>query len=328
MNANERLDLNDLPTPKSLIEAVKVFSDESTALRFMVALRWGGLDKVTCPRCKSARVRFISTRRVWECREDHPSKRFSVKTNTIMEESPLPLGMWLIGIWLEANAKNSVSSYEVHRSLGITQKSAWFMQQRIRLAMQKGDFFSKLTGEVEVDETFIGGKARNMHPGKRKAKGRGAAGKAVVMGLLERHGEVRTVVVDNTKRKTLKPHIQAHVETGAQVFTDALKSYTGLSEEYIHGVIDHAECYVKGNIHTNGLENYWSLFKRCIKGTHVSVEPFHLFRYLDAQSFRFNNRKADDGGRFVKVLESVGDKRLMYKSLIGESSTPAPSIQG
>src|SRR4051794_36760165 len=185
--------------PETLVEAVRVFGDESNALRFMVALRWGGFDKVCCPRCGSTRMRFIGTRRVWECRETHPCKRFSIRTNTIMEDSPLPLGTWLVGMWLEANAKNSISSYEVMRSLGVTQKTGWFMQQRIRLAMQSGDFFKKLTGEVEVDETFIGGKARNMHVGKRKAKGRGAVGKAVVMGLLERHGEVRTFVVDNIK---------------------------------------------------------------------------------------------------------------------------------
>lgn len=159
-----------------------------------------------------------------------------------------------------------------------------------------------------------------MHPGKRKAKGRGAAGKAVVMGLLQRHGEVRTLVVDNTKRRTLQPHIHEHVAKGAAVFTDALASYAGLAPEYVHQVIDHAECYAKGNVHTNGLENFWSLFKRCIKGTHVSVEPFHLFRYLDAEAFRFNNRKTNDGARFIKVAQGVDGKRLMYKNLIGETN--------
>jgi transposase-like protein len=315
MNASK----NTVANPETLMEAVKTFADPTVALAFMVNLRWP--DGVCCPRCGSTRVRFIQTRSVWECREIHTARRFSIKTGTIMEESPLSLDKWLCAIWLEANAKNSISSYEVKRALGITQKSAWFMQQRVRLAMQNGDFFKKLTGEVEVDETFIGGKARNMHAGKRNAKGRGAAGKAVVMGLLERHGEVRTFVVDNTSRKKLLPNVRAHVEKGTQVFTDALASYTGLAPEYVHSVIDHAECYAKGNVHTNGLENYWSLFKRCIKGTHISVEPFHLFRYLDAEAFRFNSRKAKDGGRFLKVLGQVGGKRLTYKSLIGEEST-------
>ncbi len=322
MNANDK-NATPIKNPETLVEAVKLFANEDTALRFMVSLRWP--EQVCCPRCGSVRVRFIGTRSVWECRETHPGKRFSIKTGTIMEDSPLPLSTWLVAIWLEANAKNSISSYEVMRSLGVTQKTGWFMQQRIRLAMQNGDFFKKLTGEVEVDETFIGGKARNMHAGRRKAKGRGAAGKAVVMGLLERHGEVRTLVVDNTKRRTLLPHVHTHVEKGAQVFTDALASYSGLSPSYVHQVIDHAECYVKGNVHTNGMENFWSLFKRCIKGTHISVEPFHLFRYLDAESFRFNNRKTDDGNRFLKVLSQTTGKRLTYKGLIGESQPESVS---
>jgi transposase-like protein len=247
----------ELPAPNTLMEAVRVFADQDVVLRFMVALRWP--NGVCCPRCGSTRVRFIGTRRVWECRESHPSKRFSIKTETIMEDSPLPLDKWLVGIWLEANAKNSISSYEVHRTLGITQKSAWFMQQRIRLALQNGDLFQKLTGEVEVDETFIGGKARNMHKGRRKAKGRAAVGKAVVMGLLQRHGEARTLVVDNTRSRSLQPAVRQHVETGAQVFTDALASYMGLSASYVHQVNDHGECYVKGNVHTNGMEDFWSL---------------------------------------------------------------------
>jgi len=312
MNTNE-----NIKTPNTLMEAVKVFSDPTVALAFMVKLRWP--DRVFCPRCGCAKVRFIKTRQIWECSEEHKSRRFSIKTDTIMEDSPLSLDKWLIAIWLEANAKNSISSYEVHRSLGITQKSAWFMQQRIRLAMQSGGFFRKLTGEVEVDETFIGGRARNMHAGKRKAKGRGFAGKAVVMGLLERHGEVRTLVVENTRVRTLRPHVHAHVENGADVYTDALASYSGLGENYFHQVIDHAECYAKGKVHTNGLENYWSLFKRCIKGTHVSIEPFHPFRYLDAEAFRFNNRKANDGERFAKALSQVEGKRLTYKALTGDN---------
>lgn len=308
MNTNE-----PIAAPQTLLEAAKLFSDPAIALAFMVQLRWP--DGVGCPRCGCAKVRFIKTRSVWECSENHPQKRFSIKTNTIMEDSPLSLDKWLVAIWLEANAKNSISSYEVHRSLGITQKSAWFMQQRIRLAMQSGGFFQKLSGEVEVDETLIGGRARNMHKGKRKALGRGYAGKVAVMGLLQRHGEVRTLVIDNTRRGTLQPKVREHVEKGTEVFTDALASYTGLDNEYIHQVIDHAECYAKGKVHTNGLENYWSLFKRCIKGTHISIEPFHLFRYLDAEAFRFNNRKVKDGDRFTKALGQVEGKRLTYKNL-------------
>jgi len=277
---------------------------------------------VCCPRCGSDRTRFIATRRQWECRVGHPQARFSIKTGTVMEDSPLSLDKWLIAIWMEANAKNSISSYEVHRALGITQKSAWFLQQRIRLAMQNGDFFQQLTGEVEVDETFIGGQARFMHKGKKKRviKGTGGhlSGKAAVMGLLERHGQVRTIVLDSVKKNPMHTHVKNNVEPGSTLYTDAYASYVGLEKEYVHKVIDHAETYVKGNVHTNGLENFWSLFKRCIKGTHISVEPFHLFRYLDAETFRFNERKDNDGGRFLKVVGGIDGKRLTYKSLTGK----------
>lgn len=303
-------------SPKTLMDAIRYFADPDKALGFMVQLRWP--NGVACPHCGSLEVRFISTRRMWECKSKHAKRQFTVKVGTIMEDSPLPLDKWLAAIWMIANAKNGVSSYEIHRSLGITQKSAWFLSHRIRLAMQTGSFLKKLTGEVEVDETFIGGAARNMHKGKRKVLGSGTVGKAVVLGILERKGQVKTMVVPNTKRHTLHGEIKQHVEPGSKVYTDALRSYEGLAPEYLHAAIDHAECYAKGNIHTNGLENFWSLLKRCIDGTYVAVEPFHLFRYMDEQTFRYNNRQAKDGGRFLKVLESICGKRVTYRALTGQ----------
>jgi transposase-like protein len=226
------------------------------------------------------------------------------------------------------NCKNGISSYEMARALGVTQKSAWFMNHRIRLAVQEGTF-EPMSGEVEVDETFIGGAARFMHKGRREAKitGTGGAGKTAVMGLLERHGKdghstVRAKVVPNVRRKTLSPEVRQQVAEGSEVFTDALKSYADLADAYNHQVIDHAECYVKGKIHTNGLENFWSLLKRSIKGTYVSVEPFHLFRYLDEQTFRFNTRKVGDGTRFLHAAAGIIGKRLTYKSLTA-SEVPA-----
>jgi transposase-like protein len=260
--------------PQTLMDAIRYFSDPDICLAFVAGLRWP--DGVTCPQCGSPEVTFLANRRVWQCRGKHERRQFSVKTGTIFEDSPLGLDKWLAAIWMIANAKNGISSYEIARSLGVTQKSAWFMLHRIRLAMQTGTF-AKLGGEVEVDETYIGGKARNMHRGARKAKGRGAVGKAVVMGLLERHGEVRTHVVPDTVRKTLHDKVRDHVEPGSTVYTDELASYKGLESDYAHKVINHAEAYVKGSIHTNGLENFWSLFKRCVKGTYVAIEPFHLF---------------------------------------------------
>ncbi len=283
--------------PQTLVDAVRYFAAPDVCLQFVVELRWP--DGVTCPTCGSKEVRFLASRRIWECRAKHPKKQFSAKTGTIFEDSPLPLDKWLAAIWMIANAKNGVSSYEIHRAIGVQQRTAWFMLQRIRLAMHAGTF-EKLSGEVEVDETYIGGKARNMHPGKRKAKGRGTVGKTAVMGLLERHGEVRTEVVPNIKEKTLCPEVRKHVAEGSTVFTDELKSYDALEDEYTHEVINHAEAYVRGNVHTNGMENFWSLLKRAIKGTYVSVEPFHLFRYLDEEAFRYNTRKDSDAGKFSK----------------------------
>jgi len=303
--------------PQTLVDAIRYFADPDVCLDFVVELRWP--DGVTCPRCGSKDVRFLEKRRIWECKAKHPKKQFSVKVGTIFEGSALGLDKWLAAMWMIANAKNGVSSYEIARSLGITQKSAWFVLHRIRLAMQT-ETFGKLGGEVEVDETFIGGKARNMHHAKRKAKGRGTGGKAVVMGLLERHGEVRAQVVPGTKGRTLRPEVLKHVESGATVYTDELASYRGLDTEYAHMVINHAEAYAKGNVHTNGMENFWSLLKRGIKGTYVSVEPFHLFRYLDEQAFRFNTRKDNDAGRFLRVARQIAGKRLEYKHLIGDSA--------
>ena len=311
---------NSLPT--TLVQAIRYFADPKVCVEFMANLRWP--NGVECPHCGCKNTHFLEKQQRWECKEKHPKRQFSVKVGTIFEDSALSLDKWLIAIWCEANSKNSISSYELAATLGITQKSAWFMQQRIRLAMQTGTFTKALSGEVEVDETFIGGKARNMHPGKRKAKGTGTVGKAVVMGLLERHGEVRVKVVGNTKRVTLHAEIRKHVEPGSEVFTDALKSYETLIADYKHQVVDHAECYVNGKIHTNGLENFWALFKRCIKGTHVSIEPFHLFRYLDAETFRFNNRESSPLNRFLKAAVGVIGKRLTYNALIGEADRGLP----
>jgi transposase-like protein/IS1 family transposase len=305
--------------PKTLQEAIIYFADADTCNTFMAQLRWP--DGVTCPHCESKAVSYLSTRRKWKCMAKECHKQFSVKVGTIMEDSPIGLDKWLAAIWMIANAKNGVSSYEIHRALGVTQKSAWFLLHRIRLAMQTGTF-EKMSGTVEVDETFIGGLARNMHKHKREAKitGTGGSGKAIVMGLLERHGEgskVRAKVIFNRTRETLHDEVRSHVESGSEVMTDSYTSYMGLDAEYVHQFTDHAETYVRGNVHTNGIENFWSLLKRSIKGTYVSVEPFHLFRYLDEQSFRFNTRKGKDADRFVETVKQIAGKRLTYEELTG-----------
>lgn len=305
--------------PKTLMEAIRYFADLNVAIEYVAKLRWP--DGPVCPKCGALDEKhyYIKSRRVWKCRAC--KKQFSVKVGTIFEDSPIGLDKWLAAIWMIANCKNGVSSYEIHRSIGVTQKTAWFMMHRIRLAMQTGTF-EKLSGEVEADETYIGGKARNIHKSKREEKvtGRGASGKVAVMGLLERHGEVRTRVVPDTKSRTLQVEVRENVEPGSEVHTDALRSYRGLDPEYVHKVVDHAERYVDGHVHTNGLENFWSLLKRGIKGTYVSVEPYHLFQYLDEQAFRFNNREAEDAGRFTATAGAIADKRLTYRELIGASA--------
>ncbi len=287
----------------------------------MIAMRWPD-GKVRCPRCDSENVAYLEKARLFKCYGKHPQAKFSLKVGTVFEDSPIGLDKWLSAIWLIANAKNGISSYEIHRGLGVTQKTAWFMLHRIRLAMQNKSL-SKLSGHVEVDETFIGGKARNMHKGRRlrTIHGTGGSGKVAVMGLLDRHsGEVRTMVVPNVRRKSLHGEVSKHVEAGSTVYSDALRSYDQLDAEYIHNVINHAEEYVRGNVHTNGIENFWSLLKRSLKGTYISVEPFHLFRYLDEQSFRFNKRKGSDLERFLEVVSMVAGKRLEYRQLIGQPS--------
>ena len=312
-------------TPSTLLEAITYFSTGDNAHNFIVQMRWP--KGVCCPRCQSQDVRFITSRKIWECKSCTKQKQFSVKVGTIMEDSPIPLSKWLAAFWLIANAKNGVSSYEIHRALGITQKSAWFLLQRIRLAMQTGTFL-KFKGQVEADETFIGGKARNMHKEAKDRKirgGTGGTGKEIVLGLLERHGKdghsvVRTIHIQSQRRSTIDPTVRENVEVGSEVFTDALSSYSKLTPEFRHQFVDHAEQYVNGQVHTNGLENFWSLLKRSIKGTYVSVEPFHLFRYLDEQAFRFNRRGLNDGERFNHVCEGMTGKRLTYSRLTGKEN--------
>jgi transposase-like protein len=315
---------------KTLREAIIHFADFEDCKALMMKLRWPD-GVVKCPHCGSEKVTWLAKNRVWKCYSKHPMPKFSLKTGTIFEDSPLGLEKWLPALWLVVNCKNGISSCETARDLGVTQKTAWFINHRLRFALKDGGF-GLLSGEVEADETFIGGKARNMHADKRARKitGTGGKDKTMVMGILERGGKVRTSVVTNRKKKALQAEVRKHVEAGSALYTDALKSYEGLNE-FEHQVVDHAVQYVDGKIHTNGLENFWSLLKRGINGTYVSVEPFHLFRYLDEQSFRYNNRKElDDYDRFELALSQITGKRLTYEHLTGKDREsalePAPSI--
>jgi transposase-like protein len=307
--------------PATLHDAIKYFADLDRCTEILAASRWP--NGVKCPTCASDQVRYIKTRRLWECKTRHPKRQFSVKVGTVFEDSPIGLDKWFTAAWLIANCKNGISSHEMARDLGVTQKTAWFMDHRIRLAMQTGTF-EKVAGTFEADESLIGGLARNMHWDKRKEKitGTGGAGKEIVMGLLDREtGKVRVKHVQDRQRHTLQKEIRENVAEGSEIFTDAWVGYDGLDREFVHGFVDHAERYVSGKIHTNGLENFWSLLKRGLKGTYVSVEPFHLFRYLDEQAYRYNNRKTNDAKRFIGVLDAVTGKRVTYEKLTGKAET-------
>ncbi|MFY9727989.1 MAG: IS1595 family transposase [Bryobacteraceae bacterium] len=314
----------------TLQDAILYFSNFENCKAVMVGLRWPD-GVVKCPRCGSDHVIWLAKNRVWKCYGKHDHPKFSLKTGTIFEDSPLPLEKWLPALWLVVNCKNGISSCETARDLGVTQKTAWFMNHRLRYALNNGGF-GLLSGDVEADETFIGGKARNMHVAKRARRitAPGIKDKTAVLGILERGGKVVTKVVPNTKKKALQVELRKHIQAGAALYTDSLKSYEGLPE-FQHHVIDHAVQYVDGKIHTNGLENFWSLLKRGVNGTYVSVEPFHLFRYLDEQSFRYNNREdMGDGDRFLLALSGIAGKRLTYGHLTGKDRTdsqePAPNV--
>lgn len=314
--------------PETLNEAIRYFSTNDNAWKFMVNLRWS--KGVSCPTCGASDVRFISTRKVWECKTKHPKRQFSVKVGTIFEDSPISLDKWFMALWMVTNCKNGVSSYEIHRELGVTQKTGWFMLHRIRLAMEAGTLFaSKMSGDIEADETFVGGKGIYMHKTVKERRGVSMGGlqcKTAVIGLIQRPtpeqpvSKVRAFVLPGLpNKKAAMATLQANAEYWSNIFTDSSHIYDTAKERYIHAAVDHAEEYVRGAVHTNGLENYWCLLKRSIKGTYVSVEPCHLFRYVAEQSFRFNNRKDDNHGRFLSVVSKVMGLRLTYRALITEN---------
>ena len=314
--------------PTTLMEAIRVFADPEVALDFMVELRWP--NGVACPTCGVLDPTWLPSVRRWQCKAKHPKRQFSVKVGTVMEDSPIGLDKWLATIWLVVNDKNGISSYEVAKAIGITQKSAWFMLQRVRLALEDGTF-NRMKGEVEAEETYIGGKARNMHKDRKAAtfgtqKPSGMVGKAGVMGFIQREGPnghsiVRTMQIADAKRATIEQNVRENVEQGSALYTDGLGSYRFLGGEYAHGVVEHdAHQYVDGHISTNRIENFWALLKRSLGGTYISVEPFHLFRYLDEQVFRFNTRTMKDGDRFKVAARAIVGKRLTYAQLISSGA--------
>jgi transposase-like protein len=330
-----------MESPKTLLEAIQYFSAEQVCIDDVAAMRWP--DGPVCPECNTANPYYLKTAKRWKCRECRI--QFSVKRGTIFEDSPISLTKWLPAMWLLVNCKNGVSSYELHRDLGVSQKSAWFMLHRLRLVVKTPDLGIQVGssdgGEVEVDETFVGGKPKNMHKSRRLAIARIHSelpkwkqtdhypGKTAVMGILDRDTrQVRAKVVPNVRRVTLQGEILKNVIPGSTIYTDQAVAYDALKQQFIHETVSHVEAYVKGRIHTNGLENFWALTKRTLAGTYVAVEPFHLDRYLDEQMFRFNNRATkdnplNDSDRFLLALSQVANKRLTYAELTGKTERPA-----
>jgi transposase-like protein len=314
--------------PKSLLQATRYFDSPDVCVDFVAQMRWP--EGVTCPHCDGKKVSYLSTRRIWKCMNKDCHKQFSVKTGSIFEDSPIALDKWLMAVWLVVNCKNGISSYEIARDLKVTQKSAWFMLHRIRLAL-RNQSWEKLggsnSGPIEVDEAYIGGKPKNMHADKRLKMKQGlhANPKMAVFGMLDRESrQVRAKVMPNVKRETLQNEILKHIEHGSKVYSDGSPAYDTLAaKQYIHETVNHVEEYVRGEVHTQGIENFWSLLKRGLNGTYVAVEPFHLERYVDEQIFRFNNRRTpdnplDDADRFMLAVSQISGKRLTYAELTGK----------
>lgn len=348
--------------PTTLLEAIQYFSDHENCRKFMVSVRWID-DVVRCPKCGNDKVSYLEKAKLYFCSNKHPKQKFSLKVGTIFEDSPIGLDKWLPAAWLIANCRNGISSYEVARALGVTQKSAWHMAHRLRHAMKDltfgnqskmgtpgplgsagagdahaaSDEWEHGTKAVEVDESFVGGKLANMHRHKANAIRANMPqdrmdgyetrwdNKTVVVGMFDRESrKVRAKVIPNTKRETLQNEILKNVKYGSAIYTDSAVAYDSLRQKYVHETVNHAETYVNGQVHTNSLENFWSQTKRTLTGTYVAVEPFHLDRYLDEAVFRFNNRASkNDGDRFKKLMSQIVGKRLTYADLTGKETGEA-----
>jgi transposase-like protein len=309
--------------PTTLLEAIQYFSDPDNCRKFMVEVRWAD-EVVRCPHCGNEKVSYLEKAKLYFCPVKHPKQKFSLKVGTIFEDSPIGLDKWLPAAWLIANCKNGISSYEIARALGVTQKSAWHMAHRLRHAMKENydpnwPMGNAGNNPVEIDETFVGGKPKNRHSKKRSVVG---DKKAIVMGMLTRTTrEVRATVIPDVKRETLQAEILKHVGWGSKIYTDQYVGYDGLNrlQKFTHRTVNHMTEYVNGNVHTQGIENFWSLLKRGLNGTYVAVEPFHLDRYVDEQVWRYNNRrKLNDAARFKKLLSQIVGKRLTYAELTGK----------
>ncbi len=322
-----------MDTPKTLLEAIKFFSEYENCRQYMIDVRWAD-GIVRCPTCGSDKVTYLEKARLYNCRTKHSKQKFSLKVGTIYEDSAISLEKWLPATWLLSNCKNGISSYELARALGVTQKSAWHMLHRIRKAMEvTGDAPMGGDGKTVVtDETFVGGKVTNMHhkrlqkqkkqvrPERVQQYNNVWGNKIAVQGIFDKETrEIRAKVVPNVRRKTLQKEILASVVWGSTMHTDSASVHSNLKEKFVHQTVNHAVEYVRGEVTTNSLGNFWSLLKRNLNGTYVAVEPYHLDRYLAEQVFRFNTSKSmNDSARFRKALSQIVGKRLTYAEVTGK----------
>jgi len=299
----------------SLFDLMEAFPNEQACLDHLRSIRWR--DSEFCPHCSSNKIYHFSDRKTFKCGDCRD--RFSIKVGTIFADTKLPLRKWFMAIWMITNRPKGIASVTLAKDLKITQKSAWFMLHRLRHAARTNSFNAPLKGEIEADTTFVGGTEKNKHADKRTPGSQGGANKAIVLGIVERDGELRAVHVPDAKAKTLQGEVLKNVAKGAAVLTDEDRSFLGLDRDYTHLSVNHAQGeYVRlgGFVHTNTAESVWALLKRQIFGIHHWVSPKHLNRYVSEMTWRFNRRDMGTARRMNDIFTCV-EGRLTYKTLIG-----------
>lgn len=310
---------------ETLLQFQDHFRDEQVCCDHLATLRWGAGNPAACPFCGVIGAYTVEGGKRYKCKDKQCHKKFSVTVGTVFENTKLPLRLFFCAIWLASNSSKGVSSLQLSRNLGVTQKTGWFILCRIReMFMETAPLMLK--GTVEADETVVGGAEGNKHLDKRTPGATGRADKAVVLGILERDGKVVVKPIADSKRATIQPIIRKHVVINSTVNTDEWKAYKGL-KGYTHHTVNHsAGEYVDGVAHTNGIENFWSLIHRGINGIYHQVSPKHLHRYCDEYAYRFNNRTVCQQEKFNIAVFQADGRRLTYRRLIGKDVTPTPNV--